>query len=221
MSMQITNSYVNAYTYFTENNAGKTSAKKNTNNEQVNKEQSDKQVSSKSSETEEYFKNLQQKNPKLNIMSGYPANVSAKQSVNRSQKIDVTIAPNILEKMASDSETAAKWEKALAGIPAAYEWSCAAINAMTGSKMLYMHYWIDENGNMGACSASGPSPDEVGRMIADRKKEQDEQLEELIEKRKAKREEMEQYLKGETEVLPHKDVYEKEMQKLMSIDLKI
>lgn len=55
-------------------------------------------------------------------------------------------------------------------------WAASAINAMTGNRLLYIHYWVDKNGNIGACSASGPSPDEVGKMISERKKQQEEQL---------------------------------------------
>ena len=114
-------------------------------------------------------------------------------------KIDVTIAPNILAEMETNPETAEKWEKALAGIPAAANWAASAINAMTGGQLLYIHYWVDENGNMGACSASGPSPDEVGRMISERKKQQEEQLEARLEAGKEKRERMEKMAEKKAE----------------------
>ena len=65
--------------------------------------------------------------------------------------------------------------------------------------MLYIHYWIDENGNMGACSASGPSPDEVGKMISERKKQQEEKLEARLEAGKEKREKMEKMAEKKAE----------------------
>lgn len=145
----------------------------------------------------DYLAELQKRNPKLNIQSGY-ANKSMG-SGSYPEKIDVTIAPNILAEMAANPDTAAKWEKALTGIPAAAQWAASTINAMTGGQLLYIHYWVDENGNMGACSASGPSPDEVGNMISERKKQQEEQLEARLEASREKHKELEKLEEKQTE----------------------
>lgn len=153
--------------------------------------------------TSDYLAQLQKKNPKLNIRCG-----SADTSMGAGSypnKIDVSIAPNILAQMATDPETAEKWEKALAGIPTAASWAASAINAMTGSHMLYIHYWIDADGNMGACSASGPSPEEVGNMIEERKRQQEEQLEERMEAVREKREKLEKWMEEHRESLKVKE----------------
>ena len=185
MAMEISstyNSYASTYTSGTD-------SKKQTESKAATKTEKANSSSAAKAGTSDYLAELQKKNPKLNIQSGY-ANASMG-SGSYPNKIDVTIAPNILAEMEKNPETAEKWEKALAGIPAAANWAASAINAMTGVKLLYIHYWIDENGNMGACSASGPSPDEVGKMISERKKQQEEQLEARLEAGREKRERLE------------------------------
>lgn len=186
MAMEISNvygSYANVYT----NGAG--NKKQASGSRETAKSDKASGASAEKTGTSDYLAQLQKKNPKLNIQVGY-AN-KGMGSGSYPDKIDVTIAPNILAEMETNPETAAKWEKALAGIPAAANWAASAINAMTGSRLLYVHYWIDENGNMGACSASGPSPDEVGNMISERKKQQEEQLEARLEAGREKHEKME------------------------------
>ena len=193
MAMEISGAYSSYASTYTNG----TDSKKQTESKAATK--TDKANSSSAGKvgTSDYLAELQKKNPKLNIQSGY-ANASMG-SGSYPNKIDVTIAPNILAEMETNPETAEKWEKALAGIPAAANWAASAINAMTGSQLLYIHYWIDENGNMGACSASGPSPDEVGRMISERKKQQEEQLEARLEAGKEKRERMEKMAEKKAE----------------------
>ncbi len=60
-------------------------------------------------------------------------------------------------------------------------------------------YLIDENGNMGACSASGPSPDEVGNMISEQKKQQEEQLAARLKAGREKREKTEKLAEKKAE----------------------
>ena len=192
MAMEISSAY-NSYTSTYTNG---TDSKKQTESTAAKTDKANSASAAKAG-TSDYLAELQKKNPKLNIQSGY-ANASMG-SGSYPNKIDVTIAPNILAEMETNPETAEKWEKALAGIPAAANWAASAINAMTGSQLLYIHYWIDENGNMGACSASGPSPDEVGKMISERKKQWEEQLEARLEAGKEKRERMEKMAEKKAE----------------------
>lgn len=182
MAMEISNAY-NSYANTYTNGAGN----KKATSESRTATKTDKTDTSAAAKTStlDYLAELQKKNPKLNIQSGYASKSMGSGSY--PDKIDVTIAPNILAEMSTNPETAEKWEKALAGIPAAASWAASSINAMTGSHMLYIRYWIDENGNMGACSASGPSPDEVGNMISERKKQQEEQLAARLEAGREKR----------------------------------
>ncbi|MCM1050218.1 MAG: DUF6033 family protein [Clostridiales bacterium] len=193
MAMEISSAY-NSYASTYTNGAD---GKKQTESKAATKTDKANSSSAAKASTSDYLAELQKKNPKLNIQSGY-ANASIG-SGSYPNKIDVTIAPNILAEMETNPETAEKWEKALAGIPAAANWAASTINAMTGNKMLYIHYWVDENGNMGACSASGPSPDEVGKMISERKKQQEEQLEARLEAGKERRERMEKLAEKKAE----------------------
>ena len=186
MAMEINRAY-NSYTSTCTNGTG--SKKQASESKETIKSDKAGAASAEKIGTSDYLAELQKKNPKLNIQVGY-ANKGIG-SGSYPDKIDVTIAPNILAEMATNPETAEKWERALAGIPAAASWAASAINAMTGSQLLYVHYWIDENGNMGACSASGPSPKEVGNMISERKKQQEEQLEARIETSKERHEKQE------------------------------
>lgn len=151
--------------------------------------------------TDKYIKSLQQKNPKLNILSGY-GNGSAGSS-NYPEKIDVTIAPGFLDKMASDPELASKYEKNLADIPAACKWGESMIRSMTGDTVYEIRFYIDENGNMSAGSVSGPSQkravfersrkraqqqkDDFNKRLVERIKshrEDEEKMEQLQEKRR-------------------------------------
>jgi len=194
MAMEISNTY-NGYanTY-----AGRAESKKAV-SESRTAGKTDKTGTSAEAKTStsDYLAKLQKKNPILNIQGGYGNKGMGSGSY--PDKIDVTIAPNILEEMGANPEMAEKWEKALAGIPAAASWAASAINGMTGSHMLYIRYWIDENGNMGACSASGPSPDEVGNMISERKRQQEEQLAARLEVGREKREKTEKLAEKKAE----------------------
>lgn len=208
MSMEISksySSYTNTYTN------GADSKKQASESNSTTKTDKTNTTSAAKTSTSDYLAELQRKNPKLNIQSGY-ANKSMG-SGSYPNKIDVTIAPNILAEMATNPETAEKWEKALAGIPAAASWAASTINAMTGNQLLYVHYWIDENGNMGACSASGPSPEEVGNMISERVKQQEELLESRLEASEEKREKAEKLAEKKAENKEHEEQLAEQMEK--------
>ena len=201
MAIQISNSYVNAYAYNT-GNGKQTQTASNTETAQANKNSSVNQVEGAKTSNDEYIKTLQQKNPKLNILSGY-GNGSAGSS-NYPEKIDVTIAPGFLAKMASDPELAAKYEKNLADIPAACKWGESMIRSMTGDTVYEFRFYIDENGNMSAGSVSGPSQKkkefERSRQRAQQQKDNfNKRLEEHKKTRKEEKEKIEKMLEKRRE----------------------
>lgn len=171
MAMEISNAY-NSYanTY-----ANETGSKKPV-SESRNAAKTDK------TDTSDYLAGLQKKNPKLNILTGY-SNGSAGSS-NYPEKIDVTIAPGFLEKMASDPKLAAEYEKNLADIPSACKWGESMIHAMTGDTVYEFRFYIDENGNMSAGSVSGPGKKrEMFERSRQRAKQQKEEFNKRIEER--------------------------------------
>jgi len=130
----------------------------------------------------DYLTKLQKKNSKLNILTGY-SNGSAGSS-NYPEKIDVTIAPEFLQKMASDPKLAAEYEKNLADIPSACKWGEAMIHGMTGDTVYEFRFYIDENGNMSAGSVSGPGKKrEMFERSRQRAKQQKEDYAKRIEER--------------------------------------
>lgn len=201
MGMQISNSYANTYAYNI-GNGKQTQTASNTETTQVNKYSSANQVEGAKTSNDEYIKSLQQKNPKLNILTGY-GNGSAGSS-NYPEKIDVTIAPGFLTKMASDPELAAKYEKNLADIPAACKWGESMIRSMTGDTVYEFRFYIDENGNMSAGSVSGPSQKkkefERSRQRAQQQKDNfNKRLEEQKKSRKEEKEKSEKLLEKRRE----------------------
>lgn len=152
------------------------------------------QASSK--EQEDYVKQLQGKNPQIDISVG-KADKNAKAS-NYYGKTDVRIDPKFLDKMMADPELADKYEKMLADIPALDRWADSMIKAMTGSEVKYRQVWIDEDGNMGSMVITGPSEAQKKQneeKVREKKLESKKQQEELEEKRKLKREESEELQK--------------------------
>lgn len=106
-------------------------------------------------------------------------------SGNYPDKVDVMITPSILAKMASDPKEAQKYEKMLSDIPMCEKWANSAIKAMTGNEVKYRQVWIDENGNMGSFSISGPS-EKQQKMDAQRKENEKRAFEERLEKAREK-----------------------------------
>jgi len=155
MAMEISNnysSYINSYTNAMEN---------------------EKKISNT-----EYLSELNKRHSSLNIMAG-GINKNYR-SGNYPNKVDVMIAPSILEKMASDPKEAQKYEKMLSDIPMCEKWANSAIKAMTGNEVKYRQVWIDENGNMGSFSISGPSEAQK-KMDTWRKENEKKAFEERLE----------------------------------------
>lgn len=133
---------------------------------------------SKKQTSSDYLAELQEKNPKLNILTGYSNGAAG--SSNYPEKINVTIAPEFLAKMQADPKLAAEYEKNLADIPAACKWGESMIRAMTGNTVYEFRFYIDENGNMSAGSVSGPSEK---RAMFERSRQKAKQQKEEFEKR--------------------------------------
>ncbi|MDE7429856.1 MAG: hypothetical protein K2N00_11465 [Lachnospiraceae bacterium] len=184
MAMEISsayNSYASTYTNGTESKAATKTDK--TNSSSVAK-----------AGTSDYLVELQKKNPKLNLLTGYSNGTPG--SSNYPEKVNVTIAPEFLAKMESDPKLAAEYEKNLADIPAACKWGESMIRSMTGNTVYEFRFYIDENGNMSAGSVSGPSEKremfERSRQKAKQQKEEfDKRIEERIKASAEKREETE------------------------------
>ena len=190
MAMEISrayNSYASTYTNGTE-------SKKQTESKATTK--TDKATSSSAAKagTSDYLAELQKKNPKLNLLTGYSNGTPG--SSNYPEKINVTIAPEFLAKMESDPKLAAEYEKNLADIPAACKWGESMIRTMTGNTVYEFRFYIDENGNMSAGSVSGSSEKremfERSRQKAKQQKEEfDKRIEERIKASAEKKEETE------------------------------
>lgn len=174
MAMEISNnysSYASSYTNTVDNNKKKTT------------ENSTAKAEENSATKEEYLSELNKRYSSLNIMTG-GVNKNYN-SGNYPNKVDVMIAPSILAKMASDPKEAQKYEKMLSDIPMCEKWANSAIKAMTGNEVKYRQVWIDENGNMGSFSISGPS-EKQQKMDAQRKENEKRAFEERLEKAREK-----------------------------------
>lgn len=190
MAMEISsayNSYASTYTNGTE-------SKKQTESKAATKTDRANSSSAAKTGTSDYLAELQKKNPKLNLLTGYSNGTPG--SSNYPEKVNVTIAPEFLAKMESDPKLAAEYEKNLADIPAACKWGESMIRAMTGNTVYEFRFYIDENGNMSAGSVSGPSEKremfERSRQKAKQQKEEfDKRIEERIKASAEKREEAE------------------------------
>lgn len=179
MAMEISNAY-SSYANTYANGAG--SKKAASESRTVAKTDKTDTSAAARTATSDYLTELQKKNPKLNLLTGY-SNGSAGSS-NYPEKIDVTIAPGFLEKMASDPKLAAEYEKNLADIPSACKWGESMIHAMTGDTVYEFRFYIDENGNMSAGSVSGPGKKrEIFERSRQRAKQQKEDYAKRIEER--------------------------------------
>lgn len=150
-----------------------------------------------------YLEELKKKNPKLNINSGV-SNMNMR-SGNYPNQVNVSIAPNILQQMATDPEAASKYGRMLSNIPKLEQWARGMTRALTGgNEVLYSHVWIDENGGMGRFSVSGPSK---AQKMADAKRHEDAKkaFEERLEKARKKRKELEEWIAGQREKMPVAD----------------
>ncbi|MCM1049568.1 MAG: DUF6033 family protein [Clostridiales bacterium] len=132
--------------------------------------------------TSDYLAELQKKNPKLNLLTGYSNGTPG--SSNYPEKINVTIAPEFIVKMEADPKLAAEYEKNLTDIPAACKWGESMIRAMTGNTVYEFRFYIDENGNMSAGSVSGPREKrEMFERSRQKARQQKEEFDKRIEER--------------------------------------
>ena len=190
MAMEISNNYSNYASSYTNG----TDSKKQTESKAATKTDKANSSSAAKAGTSDYLAELQNKNPKLNLLTGYSNGTPG--SSNYPEKINVTIAPEFLAKMEADPKLAAEYEKNLADIPAACKWGESMIRSMTGNSVYEFRFYIDENGNMSAGSVSGPSEKremfERSRQKAKQQKEEfDKRIEERIKASAEKREEAE------------------------------
>lgn len=209
MSMQITDQYSNLY-------ANQISKSKETNSTEKKILTEEKKV-----DVDSYLKELQKKNPEINIMAGKEDKGAAFTSA--SSKTDVIIAPNILAQMASDPEAAQKYEKMLSNIPALDKWADAMIKGVTGSNVKYRQVWIDEEGNMGSLCVTEPDK-ERQEWYAKRKKNEKDQAASIAETRKLKKEQFEKWIKEIQSDKANTKSYEvnfSDMSKYMGFDKKI
>ncbi len=183
MAMEISgtyNSYASTYTNGTE-------SKKQTESKATTKTDKANSSSAVKAGTSDYIAELQKKNPKLNILTGYSNGAAG--SSNYPEKINVTIAPEFLAKMESDPKLAAEYEKNLEGIPAACKWGESMIRAMTGNTVYEFRFYIDKNGNMSAGSVSGPGRKrEMFEHSRQKAKQQKEEFEKRIKASMEKKE---------------------------------
>lgn len=132
--------------------------------------------------TSDYLAELQKKNSKLNLLTGYSNGTPG--SSNYPEKINVTIAPEFIAKMEADPKLAAEYEKNLTDIPAACKWGESMIRAMTGNTVYEFRFYIDENGNMSAGSVSGPREKrEMFERSRQKARQQKEEFDKRIEER--------------------------------------
>ena len=121
----------------------------------IQKTRSNSQQSTTRVSQEDMVKELQEKNPQLDLSVGRAwRNVKAGTASGRT---DVRVAPEILNQMKNDPKVAAKYEKMLSHIPALNQWADSMIKSITGSEVKYRQVWIDEDGNMGSMCITGPS----------------------------------------------------------------
>lgn len=121
----------------------------------IQKTRSNSQQSTTRVSQEDVIKELQGKNPQLDLSVGR-ARRNAKVGT-ASGRTDVRVAPEILNQMKNDPKVAAKYEKMLSHIPALNQWADSMIKSITGSEVKYRQVWIDEDGNMGSMCITGPS----------------------------------------------------------------
>ncbi len=167
-------------------------------------ESSTARAAGNSTTKEEYLSELNKRHSNLNIMAGgVKKNYN---SGNYPNKVDVMIAPSILAKMASDPKEAQKYEKMLSDIPMCEKWANSAIKAMTGNEVKYRQVWIDENGNMGSFSISGPS-EKQQKMDAQRKENEKRAFEERLEKAREASHKAEKLLSEKLENARNGEIY--------------
>ena len=160
----------------------------------IQKTRSNSQQSTAKVSQEDMVKELQEKNPQLDLSVGRVRR-NAKAGTT-SGRTDVRVAPEILNQMKNDPKVAAKYEKMLSHIPALNQWADSMIKSITGSEVKYRQVWIDEDGNMGSMCITGPSEaqkkkeEEKAEKKTTRKETANRKTyEKLLEKRRTERKE--------------------------------
>lgn len=148
------------------------------------------QISKREVNQEDYIKELQEKNPQINIVAGNPdRNVRVANYIGRT---DVRIAPELLNKMMDNPQIAAEYENMLSKIPALDRWADSMIKSTTGSEVKYRQVWIDKDGNMGSMCITGPSEDQ--KKNEDKKIEEKKEYEKILaERRKQNKEKLQDH----------------------------
>ena len=157
------------------------------------------QISKTEVNQEDYIKELQEKNPQINIVAGNPDRNA--RAANYTGRTDVRIAPELLNKMMDNSQIAAKYENMLSKIPALDKWADSMIKSMTGSEVKYRQVWIDEDGNMGSMCITGPS-EEQKKDNENKKIEEKKEYEKILAERRKQKKEYEEWLSGKREDMP-------------------
>ena len=160
---------------------------------------------------EDYIKELQEKNPQIDIPIGKPDRTA--KTANYTGRTDVRISSQFLNKMMSDSQIAAKYENMLSKIPALDRWADSMIKSMTGSEVKYRQVWIDDEGNMGSMCITGPSEAQKKENEDNKIEEKKEYEKELAERRVKK--EYEEWLNGKRKDMPVAKTDISEMAKYM------
>lgn len=150
----------------------------------IQKIRKNSQISKKEVNQGDYIKELQEKNPQIDIVAGNP-NRNAK-TVNYTGRTDVRIAPEFLNKMIGNSQIAAEYENMLSRIPALDRWADSMIKSMTGSEVKYRQVWIDKDGNMGSMCITGPSETQK-KDNEDKKIEEKKEYGKILAERKIKK----------------------------------
>lgn len=169
------------------------------------------QISKMEVNQEDYIKELQEKNPQIDITIG-KLDRTAK-TANYTGRTDVRISSQFLNKMMSDSQIAAKYENMLSKIPALDRWADSMIKSMTGSEVKYRQVWIDDEGNMGSMCITGPSEAQKKENEDNKIEEKKEYEKELAERRVKK--EYEEWLNGKRKDMPVAKTDISEMAKYM------
>lgn len=169
------------------------------------------QISKMEVNQEDYIKELQEKNPQIDITIGKPDRTA--KTANYTGRTDVRISSQFLNKMMSDSQIAAKYENMLSKIPALDRWADSLIKSMTGSEVKYRQVWIDDEGNMGSMCITGPSEAQKKENEDNKIEEKKEYEKELAERRVKK--EYEEWLNGKRKDMPVAKTDISEMAKYM------
>lgn len=139
-----------------------------------------------SGNTQDYLKGLKEKYPDVNITVADFKNGKQEDNymLGSSGGNNIVIASNIIEQMASDPATAAKYEKYIAEVPEAANIMKDGI-AAHGNEMVACGTAIDKNGKVTYWSVSRHKPSKENQTVSYKKQIQ----EQLDEKRAKKKEE--------------------------------